>query len=238
MPELTRKLYLENSYQREFDADVLESSDGWSALSQTVFYPGGGGQPPDRGHLSVGGETITVSAIREDTGQIWHCVKCHLPAAAAVHGTIDWPFRYMLMRHHGLMHIVNAVAGRQFGAMITGVQLGPVRSRIDFKLGEFSRDRVPNFEKLVNDVIDRCLSIRSSIIGEEEYRRRPELIRTLNVLPPVIDGMVRIVQIEGFDAQACGATHVHSTGEIGRAHIARFENKGKDNKRFYWNLVT
>jgi len=72
---------------------------------------------------------------------------------------------------------------------------------------------------------------------EDEYRRRPELTRTLNVSPPVVDGNVRIVTMPGFDAQACGGTHVHSTAEIGRARLAKFDNKGKDNKRFYWELV-
>ena len=233
----TRKLYLENSYQFEFEAEVLDSSEGWSALSQTVFYPGGGGQPADRGHLTMSGETIPVSAIREDADQIWHFVGRHLPAGASVRGIIDWPFRRALMRHHGLMHIVNTVAVREFGGMITGVQLGPDRSRIDFKLEEFSRDRIPNFERLVNDVIGCSLRITSSTISEEEYKQRPELIRTLNVLPPIISGTVRIVEIEGFDAQACGATHVQSTGEIGPTHISKFENKGRDNKRFYWALT-
>ena len=61
-------------------------------------------------------------------------------------------------------------------------------------------------------------------------------MRTLNVAPPVIDGQVRIVSIEGFDEQACGAPHVHATGEIGSAQIVRFDNKGRDNKRLYWKL--
>ncbi len=61
-------------------------------------------------------------------------------------------------------------------------------------------------------------------------------VRTLNILPPVVQGRVRIVEIEGFDAQACGGTHVHSTSEIGQV-IGRFDNKGKDNKRFYWGLA-
>jgi misacylated tRNA(Ala) deacylase len=235
---MTVRLYLQDPYQREFDARVLASSDGWCALSETAFYPGGGGQPSDRGELASKTGAVAVSAVREDgAGVIWHRVGCDPAAGEAVHGAIDWPFRYALMRHHGLMHVVNAVAFRQFGGVITGVQIGPDRSRIDFRLGGFSRERIPDFEGRVNEVIGRGLAVTSSVIGEDEYRRRPELVRTLNVLPPVVDGRVRIVEIEGFDAQACGGTHVHSTGEIGPTRVGKFDNKGKDNKRFYWDLA-
>ena len=141
-----------------------------------------------------------------------------------------------MMRGHGLMHVVNSVALRRFGGLITGVQIGAERSRIDFRLAAFTRAEMPELERAVNEVIDGGLAVTSSVIGVEEYRRRPELVRTLNVLPPVSGDAVRIVAIDGFDAQACGGTHVHSTREIGRAHLERFDNKGRDNKRFYWTL--
>jgi len=54
------KLYLEHSHGRAFDAEVIASADGWRALSRTAFYPGGGGQPADRGRLTVGGEALAV----------------------------------------------------------------------------------------------------------------------------------------------------------------------------------
>jgi misacylated tRNA(Ala) deacylase len=234
---MTAKLYLEDPYLREFEAEALDSAGGWCRLSSTAFYPGGGGQAPDRGRLLLGGTTVEVSAVREDeAGQIWHFIGRDVGLGEGVQGAIDWPYRYALMRHHGLMHVVNTVARQLFGAAITGVQIGPDRSRIDFKLGGFSRDEIPEFERGVNEVIEKRLPVTSSLISEDEFRRRPELIRTLNVLPPVVDGTVRVVEIEGFDAQACGGTHVHSTDEIGRARIGRFDNKGRDNKRFYWDL--
>ncbi len=235
---MTVRLYLEDPYRREFDAEVLESADGWCRLSQTVFYPGGGGQPPDRGRLILHGGAVAVAALREDDrGRIWHCVGRDPAAGEPVQGVIDWPFRYALMRHHGLMHVVNTVARQHFDGVITGVQIGPDRSRIDFKLAGFARARIVELEGHVNAAIDRALPISSSTISEEEYRDRPELVRTLNVLPPVVDGQVRIVTIAGFDAQACGGTHVHSTGEIGRVRIVKFDNKGKENKRFYWEMT-
>ena len=232
------RLYLEDPYLREFDAEVLASIDGWCTLSRTAFHPGGGGQPPDRGDLLLAdGGSVPVQGAREDAdGRVWHAVGRDLAAGAAVRGALDWPYRYAIMRHHGLMHVVNAVARQRFAGAITGVQIGPDRSRIDFQLAAFSRDRIPEFERAVNEVLGRGLPVTSSVVSEDEFRRRPELVRTLNVLPPVVDGRVRVVEIGGFDAQACGGTHVHSTGEIGQARVARFDNKGKDNKRFYWEL--
>jgi misacylated tRNA(Ala) deacylase len=141
------------------------------------------------------------------------------------------------MRAHALMHVVNTVARDRFGGVITGVQLGPDRSRIDFKLAGFAREQIAELEERVNEVLARDLPVTSRTIPEEEFRRRPELIRTLEVKPPVVEGRVRVVEIVGFDAQACGGTHVHATGEVGRARVLKFDNKGKDNKRFYWELA-
>ena len=234
---MTSKLYLADSYLREFDATVLETADGWLALSATAFFPRGGGQPPDRGHLVFAGRCFEVTDVREDdTGRVWHRVEAADSVGGAVRGVIDWPYRYALMRHHGLMHVANAVAFRHLGGIITGVQIGAERSRIDFKLPGFSREGIPEFERLVNDALGRTTPVTCGTISEGEFHRRPELVRTLNVLPPVVDGRVRVVEMEGFDAQACGGTHVRSTEEIGTARIERFENKGKHNKRFYWVL--
>jgi misacylated tRNA(Ala) deacylase len=235
---MTAKLYLDDPYCRDSRAEVTASADGWSALSQTVFYPGGGGQPCDRGQWLVGGKVLTVSGVREDeSGRIWHNVGRDLAAGTSVDASIDWAFRHALMRHHALLHIVNTLARDLYGGAMTGCQLGPSRSRIDFKLPAFSREQLPELEARVNEVITRGLAVTSSTIGEDEYRRRPELTRTLNVSPPIIDGNVRIVTMAGFDVQACGGTHVHTTAEIGRARLVKFDNKGKDNKRFSWELA-
>ncbi len=235
---MTAKLYLDDPYLRAFDAEVVACVDGWCALGCTAFYPGGGGQPCDRGELRAADEAVPVAEVREDEGgRIWHRVDRDLAPGTAVRGALDWPYRHALMRHHGLMHVVNTVARQRYEGVITGVQIGPERSRIDFRLARFSREQLPDFEGAVNDALSRRLPVASSFISEDEFRRRPELVRTLNVFPPVVAGRVRIVEIQGFDVQACGGTHVHSTAEIGRARIDKFDNKGKDNKRFYWSLT-
>ncbi len=78
--------------------------------------------------------------------------------------------------------------------------------------------------------------IKSYYLTEEEFRKRPDLLRTLLVKPPVVDGRVRVVEIEDFDAQACGGTHIRSTAGAGRFSIFRTENKGRLNKRLYVRL--
>ena len=235
---MTPRLYLEDPYLREFDAEVVAVLEGACALTRTAFFPGGGGQPADRGVLVVRGERLPVGSVREDdAGQVWHDVGRALAPGDAVRGELDWPFRFALMRHHGLMHVVNAVAREHYAGTITGVQIGPDRSRIDFRLSGFGREQLSELEAKVNEAIGRDLPVTSSYVTEEEFRRRPELVRTLNVLPPVVEGRVRVVEMAGFDAQACGGTHVHSTAEIGAARIEKFDNKGKDNKRLYWTLA-
>ena len=79
-------------------------------------------------------------------------------------------------------------------------------------------------------------AIRSYYIPGDEFRKREDLLRTLEAKPPVSGGRVRVVEIQGFDAQACGGTHVNTTSEVGRFSILRTENKGKINKRLYVRL--
>ena len=212
--------------------------DGWYRLATTAFHPGGGGQPCDRGQLVVAGEPSEVTAVREDAddGEIWHATARALAEGQPVHGVLDWAHRHAVMRHHALLHVVNAIALRELGARITGAQIAAGHSRIDLQIAEFSRELLPRLEEQVNAVIARDLALTATTVPAGDLERRPELVRTVNVRPPVVDGTVRVVEIAGFDAQACGGTHVHATGEIGRARLARFENKGKSNKRLYWEL--
>lgn len=234
---VTDRLYLADPYVAAFEAVVTGSRDGWVSLDRSAFYPGGGGQPADRGSLTVVGRELSVAAISVEAGRVWHWVDAELAAGTSVEARIDWPRRHALMRAHGLMHVVNSIARTRFAAAITGVQLGVDHSRIDLRLDGFSREQLPDLEDGVNAVIARALPIRSHMIPEADYRVRPELVRTLAVEPPVIGGQVRVVEMVGFDTQACGGTHVHTTAEIGTARITRFDNKGRNNKRLYWELA-
>lgn len=237
----TRKLYLDEPYGSDFTTLVTAVDSDWVALADTTFFTGGGGQPADSGSLEAEGARYLVTSVREDAeGLIWHEIGAAgirgAEVDAAVRGQIDWARRYAFMRHHTLLHIANAVVLADHGGLITGVQIGEETSRIDFNLDGFGREQIQGLEDRINQVIARGLPVDAHVISEDEFRARPELVRTASVAPPVVGGKVRVVRIEGFDAQACGGTHVRNTRELGECRIVRFDNKGKSNKRFYLTL--
>ena len=78
---MTQRLDLDHPYRAAFTAEVVESAGGWCALARTAFYPGGGGQPPDRGQSLVAGAALPVSGVREDEGgRVWHEAGRDVPA--------------------------------------------------------------------------------------------------------------------------------------------------------------
>ena len=135
-----------------------------------------------------------------------------------------------------MLHVLNTVAMRRFDAWITGCQIGAESSRIDFKLERLSPEVMAELEAGVNAVLAADHPVQADLMAEDEFRSRPDLLRTLDVRPPVDGGRVRVVRIEGFDAQACGGTHVAHVRQIGALRIVRSENKGRNNKRLYVRL--
>jgi len=237
----TRRLYLQDDHCFETDAMVVAVRADAIALDQTCFYPGGGGQPPDEGTIRMrDGEVFNIISVRVDADDIvWHISESAVPPTIVGEPArllLNRDRRIALARYHTVLHVLNTVALRDYGGWITGVQIAPDYSRIDFKLDGFSAALCEQLESRVNAVLQGDHVLSSHYVSEEEFRRREDLLRTLDVKPPVIGGQVRVVEIAGFDAQACGGTHVRSTSEVGRFSIFRTENKGKANKRLYVRL--
>ena len=241
-PATTRAVYLDDAYCFVHEAEVVAVRGGALVLDRTCMYPGGGGQPPDSGTVALAtGETLRVdSAAKDPDGAIRHTgTFCATDALVgrACRVCVDAERRLALMRHHTALHVFNTVMLREFDGWITGCSIGPAESHIDFKLASWSQDLRPRIETTVNDLLFRGLEVVSHRISPEEFRSRPELLRTLEAAPPVgLDG-VRIVEIHGFEAQACGGTHVRNTAEVGALAIRRVDNKGKQNRRFYVTLA-
>jgi misacylated tRNA(Ala) deacylase len=237
----TRRLYLEDDHCLETDASIVAVRKDSVAFDQTCFYPGGGGQPPDEGRVRLSsGEVLEITSAHVDPDDIiWHVSKSAPPpnlVGQVARLILNKERRLALMRYHTVLHVLNTIALRDYGGWITGVQMAVDYSRIDFKLDGFSAAMCTELERKVNAVLGGNHALRSYTLPEQEFRKREDLLRTLEVKPPVSRGQIRVVEIEGFDAQACGGTHVRTTSEVGRFSIFRTENKGKINKRFYVRL--
>ena len=240
-PPATIRLYLHDDHCFEADAHVVAVHDNAVAFDRTCFYPGGGGQPPDEGAVILeSGEVLEILSAHAGPEEIvWHVAGAALPCGIvgqAARLTLNRERRRVLTRYHTVLHVLNTVSLKDYQGWITGVQIGTDYSRIDFKLEGFSAALCAELENKVNAVLDANRALRAYYVTEEEFRGRADLLRTLEVTPPVVNGQVRVVEIQGFDAQACGGTHAGTTTEVGRFSIFRTENKGRINKRLYVRL--
>jgi misacylated tRNA(Ala) deacylase len=228
---MTTLLYLHDSSLRAFDAEVTGVEGAAVALDRTAFYAGGGGQPVDVGVLRWAGGACRVTDVRKDGETVWHLVAgAPPPPGAAVRGELDWERRYAIMRHHSALHVLVGVVYRSFNARVTGGAIYPDRARMDFALETLDRDLVAAIEAQANRVIAERRRILVRFLPREEFERADLLRLARNLVPPGI-AEVRVVEIEGFDAQADGGTHVANTAEIGRLVVTATENKGRRNRR-------
>jgi misacylated tRNA(Ala) deacylase len=238
---MTDLLYQTDSYLQTFDATVtaLDAEHRGVILDRTAFYPGGGGQLPDAGTLTIGGIPYPVTRARKMGDQVVHLFAGDdpLPAVgAAAHGQLDWERRYKLMRTHTAMHILCGVIFRDYGASVTGGDMEPLQGRMDFEFETMHKELVTAIDTAINQEVAHARPVRVAILPRAEAFQIPDLIRTkINLLPEGIQE-VRVVEIVGLDVQADGGTHVHNTSEVGRIHVTDYKSKGKINKRIYVEL--
>jgi misacylated tRNA(Ala) deacylase len=230
---VTRELFLKDAYLTEFESPVVEISGREVILDQTAFYPGGGGQPADKGALGVGPVKAAVVDVRREEGHVVHVLDKAIPDTVRdLKGELDWERRYAHMRYHTALHALSGVIWRSFGAKVTGGQMRADRARMDFSFpGEWTADVVGEIEHLVNEALAEGRPVRVYELPREEALENPDLIRTQSNLVPERVKMVRIVEIEGTDTQADGGTHVANTEEVGEVEITAHKSKGRQNKR-------
>lgn len=230
-------LYMADSYLKEFEA-IVESvkDDKFIVLSQSAFYPQGGGQPSDTGAILANGEEYPVVFVGKFDGRISHEVaKPGLKVGNKVTGKIDWERRYRLMRMHTAAHIIDAVLFNEAKALCTGNQLGLDKSRIDFSLDALDRDKIQQYIDIANEWVKKSIDIKIYFLPREEALKIPGIVKLASVMPPEVKEL-RIVEILGIDIQADGGTQVKNTSEIGKISLVSVENKGKNNRRMYYTL--
>jgi misacylated tRNA(Ala) deacylase len=235
---MTEELFLRDSYLKGFEAQVVRVAGREVILDRTAFYPGGGGQPPDKGVLRVGPVRANVVDVRRSGAEIVHVLDNPVPDTVRdLKGELDWERRYAHMRHHTALHVLSGVIWRTFEAKVTGGQMRSDRARMDFSFpGEWTAHVVGEIERLTNEALASARPVKVYGLPREEALRNPDLIRTQVNLVPERVGVIRVVEIEGLDTQADGGTHVANTREVGRMEITGHKSKGRQNKRIEFVL--
>ena len=226
------ELFREDAYLKSCDAIVTAVDERGIRLDRTIFYPTGGGQPGDTGRLRAADGTVIE--IRDTIkgaapGEIIHVPAEGAPAMAPgmpITAEIDWERRHRLMRMHTCLHLLSSIIPGE----VTGGQVSDGKGRLDFNLPDAALDKEKITAELTR-LIAEDHPTGTRWITDEEMTERPELVRTMSVKPPVGQGRVRLLAIEGVDLQPCGGTHVARTSEIGSVECIKIESKGKMNRR-------
>ena len=239
--DIARQLCYTDAYARSTQARVLAVDEVGDVplvvLDSTVFYPGGGGQPPDRGLIlrASDGRSWTVRSAKKSAGDIVHELEAAADGPPAVGDLVsvdlDWARRHALMRTHTALHALCGVVWRDYGALVTGGNMEPGAGRMDFEFERMGGDLVDEIEATVNAELAAARDVRVGVLPRDEAFAIPDLIRTkVNLLPPGIEE-IRTIEIVGLDLQADGGTHVANTREVGRIQVTGYESKGRINKR-------
>jgi alanyl-tRNA synthetase len=223
---MTDRLYYTDAYLTEFEACLVSSieRDGrrLAVLDRTAFYPTSGGQPFDTGTLDgarvvevLDGEDGTVEHVLEGSLGTNLLARLSPPTQSTSHapsplvrGRIDWDRRFDHMQQHTGQHVLSAAFDRLHGARTMSFHLGREASTIDLSL-DLAPSAVAAAEDGANRIIWENRPVAISFATPEQaaslaFRKEP-----------VRGGLLRIVEVEGFDISACGGTHVNRTGSVG-----------------------
>jgi alanyl-tRNA synthetase len=222
---VTERLYYRDSFLREFDARVVscdQEGERWKVvLDRTAFYPTSGGQPHDLGKLN-GVPVIEVTDSENE--KVVHYTSAALPAGA-VHGEIDWARRLNHMQQHTGQHLLSAAFIELFRFPTVSFHLGKEISTIDLEAPAIVARHLEEAERRVNEIIfeDRVVEIRFGTAEElAEVGIRKKVDR---------EGVLRAIEVTGFDRQPCGGTHLERTGQAGLLLIRKLERR-----RDLWRL--
>ncbi|MDR7316341.1 DHHA1 domain-containing protein [Brevibacillus nitrificans] len=213
------RLYYQDAYVKTFTAEVTkrgveENGTPYVVLSQTAFYPTGGGQPSDHGLL---GETRVID-VEEVDGEVRHRLASPIPEEMVqLEGSIDWERRFDHMQQHAGQHILSASFLEVVGAETVAFHLGKERVTIDVRLDELTPEVWEAVEQCANQIVLENRPISARFVDDEELATLP-----LKKQPTVTEN-IRVVIIPEFDYNPCGGTHPAHTGEVGMIKILGWE---------------
>ncbi|MGC9197335.1 MAG: alanyl-tRNA editing protein [Acidobacteriaceae bacterium] len=240
-PAVAQRLYYDQDSALEFQAVVTGLRRGapregqgapeeqrWLlAFDRTAFYPAGGGQPWDTGVLESAAASETpvqtlVERVEEDeAGEVWHTVREPLAVGSLVVGRVDALRRMDHAQQHTGQHLLSAIFLRELGLPTLSFHLGAESATIDLPAEKIAEEDLRKVEEAANHLIFEDRRIRQHWVEREEAEQMLQQGKLRKL--PERSGRMRIVEMEGVEFNACGGTHVRSTGAIGGLLVRRLE---------------
>ena len=224
------KIFEQNAYTKEIKTKIkeIDPENKTIELEDAIFYGKSGGQPGDEGEIIADGQKIKVNETIKAEESIKNILENlnGLRKNQKIIARINWDKRYKYMRMHSALHLMCA----SISLGVTGGQIGYDKSRLDFN-DPNKEIKKEELQEKINTLMRDDHEITYEYIDSKILESQPELVRTMSVKPPSIDGKLRFVKIGNVDFQPCGGTHVKSTKEIGKITIGKIENKGRMNRR-------
>ncbi|MFS0600108.1 alanyl-tRNA editing protein [Peribacillus frigoritolerans] len=230
----TIELYLENSYLKECSANIVSIQDRFVVFDQTIFYPGGGGQPCDRGIIKQGDETYKILTVKKVDGEIIHELERPLKDInQTAKMQIDWTWRYQNMQYHTLLHVISGYFYQHYNALATSSQIEKEHARLELSFSPDIMEEIPfdQLEQSIKKILAQPHNVYTKTISRAEAEQKEGVIKTVINLLPASLNEIRIVQINDIDEQGCGGTHVSNTNEIKDFSIMKIQQKGPTKKR-------
>ena len=216
------------------DVATLDARPGAVLLARSPFYPGGGGQLPDRGTIAWNGIVREVVGFEVTADGLWHLIGDDAIPDGMIELRVDQAFRQRMCEQHTVAHLVNSAVYTLFdGALLTGVRMTETDEfSVDFDLPKVAPEQLRAVQDAVNTAIADDRPVRTLDMDYDTAQATAGLFRAKSVAPPrQADGLIRIVDIDGLDRQACGGTHLASTARARRIRILKVDNKGRQNRR-------
>lgn len=223
---MTERLYYTDPYIEEWNANIKEvfqeEDKFYVILDKTAFFPGGGGQPGDRGFI----DDLEVNNIFEKEKEIIHVLEKN-PDKKEVKCRLNFSRRFYYMQQHAGEHLLSAVLYDSYGTQNDGFHMGDEYVTIDNSIKNLTDDMINEIENKVNYYIYKDIPIVDYFV---DYPK----VCDLNLRKVcTVEEDIRIVEIQGIDRIACCGTHVRTTGQIGVIKIIKTE-KYKGMTRIYF----
>jgi alanyl-tRNA synthetase len=218
----TEILYYDDYTKVKFSSEILKIvDDKYVVLDKTYFYPTSGGQEHDVGQMAG----CQVVDVFKQGNVVVHVLANNgrgLKAGQKVECEIDWERRQQLSQHHTATHLLNGLCRKILGKHIwqAGAAKFVDKARLDIThYDQLTDEQLEHIEKEANEIISKNIPVHKSFVPRTDAEQKYGFSIYQGGIVP--GKLLRIVDIEGLDVEACGGTHLNSTGEIGKVKIIK-----------------